>query len=393
MTLTVSVGQAFSVEGREAVTQAIYEALIQVESEDVKLAFIIASFEYNFQEILNGAVTQLGNTPLLGFSTSGEITAEGSHRRSVVVALLCGEDIQSRGDWLPEFTDNGDIIIQEIVKVLKLAPDMKGVFFCVADGFSGDYEGILHAFPEGECRFTGCLAGGDLHQERTFQIGGAKVGSGGIASALLVGDKIRLGVGAAHGWQSVGAAFEITQADDHLIQTLDEKPAADSYAELFGRQARDWTLPPLNTLVRLYPLGIEHEGQTSLDVRTPLRVEPDGSLRMSVEVQEGTVGHLLVGRVESCVEAARQATRDALQDLGDAAPKLALVFADVSYQLLLTSKSGSEVEAVAEVLGGGIPIIGGYTFGQLAQRNGAAHPEFLNQHIQVVLIGEEEGWE
>jgi hypothetical protein len=74
--------------------------------------------------------------------------------------------------------------------------------------------------------------------------------------------------------------------------------------------------------------------------------------------------------------------------LGDAAPKLALVFADVSYQLLLTSKSGSEVEAVAEVLGGGIPIIGGYTFGQLAQRNGAAHPEFLNQHIQVVLIGE-----
>jgi hypothetical protein len=391
MALAVSVGQAFSVEGREAVTQAIYEALLKVESEDIKLAFIVASFEYNFQEILNGAVTQLGNTPLLGFSTSGEITAEGSHRRSVVVALVFGEDIQSRGEWLPEFTDNGAIIIQEIVKTLKIDSGTKGALFCVADGLSGDYKGILQSFPEGECRFAGCLAGGDLHQERTFQIGGAKVGTGGVASALLTGEKIRLGVGAAHGWQPVGAAFKITRSDGYRIEALDDKPASESYAELFGRQARDWALPPLNTLVRLYPLGIEQEGEPKLLVRTPLRVEADGSLLMSAAVPEGVVGHLLVGGTESCLEAARQAAGDALQDLGDAAPKLALVFADISYQLLLTNQSGIEVEALAGVLGQDIPIIGGYTFGQLAQRNGAHPPEFLNQHIQVVLIGEEEG--
>jgi hypothetical protein len=391
MALTVSVGQAFSVEGREAVTQAIYEALIKVENEDVKLAFIIASFEYNFQEILNGAVTQLGNTPLLGFSTSGEITAQGVHRRSVVVALISGEDVQSRGEWFPEFTDNGAILIQEIVKTLKIDSNTKGALFCVADGLSGDCEGILQSFPEGKCRFAGCLAGGDPHQERTFQIGGAKVGTGGVASAILTGEKIRLGVGAAHGWKPVGAAFKITRADGCRVQAMDDKPASESYAELFGRQARDWALPPLNTLVRLYPLGIEQEGQTTLLVRTPQRVEADGSLRMGAEIQEGAVGHLLIGGTESSLEAARQAAGDALQDLGDATPKLALVFVDISYQLLLTSQSGSEVEAVAEVLGGDIPIIGGYTFGQLAQRNGAPRPEFLNQHVLVVLLGEEGG--
>jgi hypothetical protein len=391
MALIVSTGQAFSVQGREAVTQAVYEALLKAEHEDIKLAFIIASHEYNFQEILNGAVTQLGNTPLIGFSTSGEITADGSHRRSVVVALVSGEDIHSRSEWLPEFTDNGAIIIQEIVDTLKINSSTKGVLLCVADGLSGDYEGVLQSFPVCECRFVGCLAGGDLHQERTFQIGGAKVGTGGIASALLAGENIRLGVGAAHGWRPVGAAFKITQAGSHRVQALNGKPAAESYAELFGRQARDWALPPLDTLVRLYPLGIEQEGETALLVRTPLRVEADGSLRMGVEIQEGAVGHLLVGGTESCLEAARQAAGDALQDLGDAVPKLALVFVDISYQLLLTSQSGREAEVVAEVLGEDIPIIGGYTFGQLAQRNGTHHPEFLNQHVQVVLLGEEQG--
>jgi hypothetical protein len=388
MTLTVSVGQAFSVQGREAVTQAVYEALLKAEHEDIKLALIIASFEYNFQEILNGAVTQLGTTPLLGFSTSGEITAEGSYRRSVVVALISGEDIQTKGEWLPEFADNGAMIIRKIIDTLKINSSTRGVLLCVADGLNGDYEGILQSFPVCECRFTGCLAGGSLHQERTFQIGGAKVGTGGIASALLTGEKIRVGIGTAHGWRPVGAAFEINQASGQRVQALNGKPAAESYAELFGRQAKDWTLPPLNTLVRLYPLGIEQEGESALLVRTPRWVESDGSLFMGVEIQEGAVGHLLVGGTESCLEAARQAARDALQDLGDAVPKLALVFVDVSYQMLLNIQAGREVEAVAEVLGRDIPIIGGYTFGQLTQRNGAHPPEFLNQHVQVVLLGE-----
>jgi hypothetical protein len=389
MALSVSVGQAFSVEGREAITQAIYDALIRVESDEVKLAFIIASFEYNFQEILKGAVTQLGNTPLIGFSTSGEITTEGSHRRSVVVALVCGEEIQSSGEWLPEFTDNSAIITQEIIKVLKIDHSTKGALFCVADGLSGDYEGILESLPEGEYHFSGCLAGGDLHQERTFQIGGSKVGTGGIAAALLAGENIRLGVGVAHGWRPVGAAFEITQTSGHRVQNLDGNPASESYAKLFGRQARDWALPPLDTLVRLYPLGIEQEGDPALLVRTPLRIEADGSLLMSAGIQEGARGHLLVGGTESCLEAARQAARDALQGLESATPKLALLFADISYQMLLTNQAGREVEAVGEVLGD-IPMIGGYTFGQLAHRNGAPHPEFLNQHLQVVLLGEEE---
>ncbi len=386
----VSVGQAFSVEGREAVSQAIYDALVNIESEPVALAIIIASFEYDFQDILNGAVTQLGNTPLMGFSTSGEMTSEGCHRRSVVVALIAGEEIESRAEWLPNFSENSQLVVQQMGKALDIKNHQGGALFLTPDGLAGDYEGLLKNLPDGDYSFAGCLAGGDLHRGRTFQIGGDKAGAGGLAGAFLFGGNICLGVGAAHGWQQVGASFKITMARGPWIRALDGKPASESYANLFGRQTRDWAFPPLNTLVRLYPLGIEREDDQPLLVRTPLRVEADGSLRMSAMIQDGSVGHLLVGGTESCLEAARTAARDALNALGSATPKMALIFADISWQMLLTSRIGSEVEAVREILGDDIPIAGGYTFGQLVHLNGASSPEFLNQHIEVVVIGEGE---
>ena len=127
-----------------------------------------------------------------------------------------------------------------------------------------------------------------------------------------------------------------------------------------------------------------------MTLRTPLRVEADGSLRMSAEVPDGATGHLMIGSTERCLEAARTAAGDALRELGTARPKLALIFADVSWEMLLKGQPGNEVEAVQDVLGHNVPIAGGYTFGQLAHFPDAPAPQLLNQHIQVVIIGEEE---
>ena len=390
MTFKIAVGQAYSVQGRDAVTQAIYEGLLSIGNEPVALAVVIASYEYDFQDILNGAMTQLGDVPLIGFSTSGEMTSEGKHRRSVVVALIADEDIDSKAAWLPGFAEASRHTTTQIAENLSLDTESEGILLAVADGLGGDYETMLTALPKGKFQFAGCLAGGDLRLGRTFQIGGDKVGAGGLAAAMLKGAHFRMGVGAAHGWSQVGTSFKVTRARGPWIRALDGKPASDSYAALFGRRTRDWAFPPLNTLVRLYPLGIQDENGTGMTLRTPLRVEADGSLRMSADVPDGSTGHLMIGSTERCMEAARTAASDALRDLGTARPKLALIFADVSWEMLLKGQPGNEVDAVQDVLGNNVPIAGGYTFGQLAHFTDAPAPQLLNQHIQVVIIGEEE---
>jgi hypothetical protein len=150
----------------------------------------------------------------------------------------------------------------------------------------------------------------------------------------------------------------------------------------------------LSYLARLYPLGVEHGEE--LIVRAPLRVEADGSFRMNAAIRDGSDAYLLVGSRASCEKAAVQATQHALHALGEVKPAFALILVDIAWQMLLKSNPGAEITAIQDILGSGVPIIGGYTLGQIVPGKetqppgaSAALPSFLNQHIVVILFGEE----
>lgn len=79
--------------------------------------------------------------------------------------------------------------------------------------------------------------------------------------------------------------------------------------------------------------------------------------------------------------------QQALLALGDTRPVLALVLADVVWQMLFEAQVGAEVAAIQEVLGTDVPIAGGYTLGQVVP-GGEGTPQFLNQHMVVIVVGE-----
>lgn len=380
-----SVGQAFSVEGREAVSRAVYDARAVLGNVEVRFAIVIASVEYDFQSVFSAARTQIGEAPIFGFSTTGELTNSGSHRRSVVVVLMVDDDLEVRSDWVPAPADRSAQSLRDLLDTLGLTTDQKGLLLLAADGFGSDYEEMVHALPAGRYQLAGGLAAGDMRLGHTFQLGGDRFGKAGLAGAFLAGDHLKVGIGVAHGWQPVGAKMVVSASSGQWLRTLDGQPAAEGYARLFEKPAREWGQPPLNTLVRLYPLGFEEQDH-SLSVRSPLRMEVDGSLRMNVHPREGGSVQLLVGSRERCLRAARTAAEQALEALEGEPPRFALVLADVSWQMLFQGYDSAEVQAVQEVLGSDVPIAGGYTLGQFCHPGGSHRPGFLNQHIEVVLF-------
>jgi hypothetical protein len=387
MAVQATIGQASALDGRDACIQAVRDALLGVDSAANSIAFVFASHEYDPQAVLMGARSQLGNAAMIGLSTTGEITKEGSQNRSVTVALLTGKEIQAKADWLPASPEQNEQALKDLINNLAgdIQPDDANLML-VADGLNAEGGRSFDGLSIGEGAIFGCLAGADLPNGVTTQFGGSKAGTGGIASALISG--VKIGVGVAHGWQPTGASFEITLAEDHLLRTLDGQPASESYARLLGYEAHEWGLPPLNTLVRLYPLGIDSDNGSPIDVISPMWVEADGSLRMNAAVKDGRVGHLLVGSREKCVDAARLATFEALSSFGSGKVALVLIFADVSWKMLLEGQPGSEVQAVREIIGRDTPIAGGYTFGQIVRHAESDEVNFLSQHIEVVVIGE-----
>ena len=125
-------------------------------------------------------------------------------------------------------------------------------------------------------------------------------------------------------------------------------------------------------------------------VRSPIRVEADGSFRMNAPVRDGVDAYLLVGSRASCEEAAQQAAQRALQQLNGRKPEFALVLVDVAWEMLLKSHPGSEVAMVQEILGSDVPVAGAYTLGQIVPDMDTGFPQLLNQHIIVIAFSNQQ---
>ncbi|GAB4539013.1 MAG: hypothetical protein Fur002_03460 [Anaerolineales bacterium] len=382
MTLVVSVGAAQALDGREAGLQAAHHALNRMGVNLPALAIVISSPQYQAKDVMSGVSSLLSDAAILGMSSSACLTQDGYHPHSVVVALLSGE-FQADSIWLPGYAQSGRETANKVSQHAAARVERQSLLF-FADGFNGDAEQFCSALTPG-LEIVGALSSGDLHTGNSYQMANNQSGSGGLVAAFLRGN-LRVGVGFAHGWQPVGNQFRITRSRGFWLRTLDGRPASEAYAELFGYPAREWAFPPLNYLARLYPLGIESSGEEML-LRSPIRVEADGSFRMNAPVRDGIDAYLLVGSRLACERAARQAAQDALSKLNGAKPAFALILVDVAWQLLLKAQPGVEVSAVQEILGADVPIAGGYTLGQIVPSKDPL-PKFLNQHIVVIAFGE-----
>ncbi len=385
MSLFATVGQARSLDGREAGLQATHQALNGLGNITPVFGVVITSYQYDSQQVVNGISSLTGNMPLIGFSTPAGMTSDGLHPHSVVVALLAGTDVRVDVQWLPGYTQGSREVALHLAELLQAKPQQPCLFF--ADGFNADAEQLCASLPR-EANLIGALSGGDLHTGNAYQIGGSQSGAGGLALARLEG-AVKVAVGYGHGWQPVGTHFRVTRSRGFWVRTLDGRPASEVFAHLFGYPPREWAFPPLNHLARVYPLGLEQMDK-SLLVRSPLRVEADGSFRMNATVTDGVDAYLLTGSLSACRAAAAQAAQQALEGLGRSRPILALVLSDMAWQMLFEAQPGADITALQEVLGSKVPIAGGYTLGQIVPNPGGT-PQFLNQHMIVVLFGEAGG--
>jgi hypothetical protein len=382
MALVASVGSAQALDGREAGLQAAHQALNRIGVNVPSFAIVIASHQYQAREVLNGVTSLLGDAPVIGFASPAGLTHEGMHPHSVIVALLSG-DFHVEALWYPGYAQSGRETGTKVMQHAAAREEHQSLLF-FADGFNGDAEQFCNMLSP-SLNVIGGLSSGDLHTGNTYQMAGNQTGAGGLAAAFLRGN-LKIGIGYDHGWDQVGKQFRVTRSRGFWLRTLDGRPVSESYANLFGYPARDWAFPPLNYLSRLYPLGLE-QGE-DLIVRSPIRVEADGSFRMNATIRDGIDAYLLVGSRVACERAARNAAQQALLQLGSAKPVFALVLVDIAWQLLLKAQYGVEVTAIQEILGQKIPIAGGYTLGQVTSAEHTS-PKFLNQHIVVIAFGEE----
>lgn len=383
MGLRAAVGQSWDLSAVRAGSFAAQQAVDSLNRSPVSLGWVFASTSFSLEAVLEGVLDVTGDIPVLGVSAETGISSRGRSQKSVLVGLLSDETVHARVGWWPDFLRDGRACISRMLD--ELAPNGKSeTLFLLGDGLGTETAGTFEALGKIQSPVAGCFTCGDLLQRKTYQFGGRRIGSGGLAGAVLE-DGIAIGVGTAHGWRPIGALTRITRTRGRWVRKLDDLPPNEFYARFLGHSARDWVFPPLNDLVRLYPFGVKDGSR--YQIYAPMRLEADGSLRMSKAIPEGMLVDLMVGSEEACRQAVVEATHQALSTLQGRSPRLALLFVDSAWQTLLALDPQLEIDTVRSVLGDGVPIIGSYTLGQIIRPESGLDPEILNHNIEVVLFG------
>lgn len=198
----------------------------------------------------------------------------------------------------------------------------------------------------------------------------------------LYGDNISIGFGSFGGWDPFGAERQVTKSEGNVLYELDGKPALELYKTYLGDKSSEL---PASAL--LFPLCIIDEEGQSL-VRTILTIdEAKQSMTFAGDIPQGCKVRLMKSNHNKLVEGASTATQNSLDVLGGE-PALAILVSCVGRKLVLKQRVEEEIEAVRELLGEEAHILGFYSYGELAPRDGNTACYLHNQTMTITLLSE-----
>ncbi|MFC1623724.1 FIST signal transduction protein [Candidatus Omnitrophota bacterium] len=389
MSTLIGVGTSIKLDslkaGQEAARLAYYK--LNKQAPDIIIAFISTIF--NQIEAIRGIRSIIKETPLVGCSSAGSISAFGALRNSIAVCAIKSSDISFSYGVGNNISKNPRLAGMNAVRAssTKLKNVKRGLYLMFSDGLSGKGTDALRGAQEilgTSFPIIGGAATDDFHFQKTYQYLN-NIYTDSIVGILMSG-KINVGIGGAHGWQPIGRPHKITRAESSMLKEIDRRKAVELYEEYLSKSFDELKMEGIAKLGSHYPLGVRMEGKKQYLIRAPIKMEDNGNLMLTTEIPEREYINLMIGDKNLALEATKRACTKALGSLVKSKIKFAIVFSDIARLKLLKKDSQSEVEIIKDILGKGVPFFGCYTCGEYAPLNGQSY--FHNQAISVAVFSE-----
>lgn len=396
MALRVAVGVSSNPEAFRAGQEAVQKALEKEPISKPGLVIVFSPVRYAIPAFLQGIRSVTGPTPLVGCTDAGGITKEGPNHKGVTVMLLESDDIEFVIGCAQRLSNNaiqaGRNLGHDLLSRTQTDKPMQ-VAMMFPDGLRGNGADIVRGLQEAlgpSVPIVGGAAGDDFLFKTTYQYYNDQVLTDTVPGILFRGN-MNIGIGVRHGWKPLGIPRTVTKAKDNVLYELEGKPAIRLYEEYFGKSAEDLKKEPFAQMAITYPIGMSIPEQEEYLIRDPITVQEDGSIVCAAEVREGSKVRLMIGSTESALQAARTAAQQALEGLGSALPRGAVVFNCIARDKMFGKKAPAEIQIIHETLGKSVEIAGFYTYGEQAPGDGkgaAFTCHFHNETVVIFLFGQ-----
>jgi two-component sensor histidine kinase len=407
--IETGIGKAGIGKGIEMGRKAAAEAIARLNRFKPTLTIVFVSSELNIEDVSKGVAEIIGDCPIIGTSTAGEI-ANGYLANSVVVAVIASPHLRIK-------TGLGRHVSSDYKKAVRQAlaeagvsgyfsPDhplhqmlhmttsrgagVSPVFLIVFSAgatkkqpsFSHDIHTELRKASVNRIPIFGGSSSDNFHFESNYQIMNDVVYNDAITLAFVETD-ILFGLGMAHGFSPTTKRALITKASGHIVHELDGRPAVEVCADLLGI--------PIEHLgdgviwFSQFPFGAtDVYGNWLLYV--PECVLPDGSIQFGPLMRSDQVLTLMRATREDIVQAGLAAYNKAVRHGGLKKPSFAMMFSCALRKRLMGPDESKEMDLLYKKAK--IPVCGFYTFGEQGLSDDGL-PVFLNQSVSTLVFSDE----
>lgn len=381
----MGVGRAGGPDSRAAAAEAARTA---VTGTGPKLLMVFAAITHDPAVVQAGIREVVGDVPVIGCTTHGEIGPGGPADGSVVVAALGGEGFAVSTAVAEQVSGRQREAGAEVARsAAAVAGHRYRVLVLLTDGLIRDQESILRGcysvLGAGVPLFGGAAADG-WQMTGTYLMADGKVHTDAVVAATIASDA-PISVAVRHGWRKVGEPMIVTSAANGRVHTLDDRPALDVYLERLGAPQTayhdvdafvDFALPR--------PIGVQRRsGVEARNVST--EIDLDGrTIGGGSSLDPGGLAWVMDGDEDSILDAVDAACAEAREGLDGRDPIGMLTFSCAALRAVLGDegirKEGERLDTGTD----GVPFAGFYTYGEIARTRGI--DGFHNQTLVVLAL-------
>ena len=392
--IKTAIGTSDNKDAFEAGSFACQQAIDKVGGQ-AELIIVFSSVSYDQEKMISGVRSVSKEIPLVGCSDSGEITTNGPTSKQVAVMALSADNIDFViGVGLGADKDSYAAGMAAAKQVKEKSVKVLSLVMTFLDGLAENGAAVVRGIQEvlgKDMPIVGGSAGDDFLFKKTFQYYNDQIMTNAVISIGFSGEFF-FGVGVRHGWKPIGLPMKVTEAKGSRIIKVNNHPALSIYEDYFGKKAEELIREPIARMAYTYPLGMSVKGSEELLIRDVVIANEQGEITCAAEIEQGSEIRLMLGEEERAILAAQEAAKQALSQLNGVEPKAIFVFNCMARKKLLGANIKNEIDAIQEVLGKQVPMIGFYTYGEVAPLAGEIDPKcfsvFHNETMTLMTLGE-----
>jgi len=385
--IKVGLGQSENIDTRTAVESAILQCQQKLAGHQPHAGIVFAGVNFDHRLMLDEILEQFPEIDLIGCTTAGEFSSSyGFSDDSISLMIFYSDDIEIGIGVGRSLSDDPEAAVQAAVKKAshKLS---KRASICLAfpDGYNTSFDPtmkFLNLALGHDCPVFGGAAGTLLSEDfMPLQFYKDEILVDAIP-IMIFGGPLEYFFSIANSWKPIGKQAKITKAEGRLVKGIDNFTAVDFYRYYLG----DHSEPAREFILAVYDKDSEHTY-----LRAPIQYNPDGSITFSESIPTGATVQLTEAIRKVMIEDTKSTSQKIAKKLSDMVPKFVMAFSCAFRKDLL----GTRVEQELQILGGNLPkqlpIVGFYSFGEIAPLVKGQESFFHGATLVTLLVGQSKG--